>query len=119
MLRQTSAAKERSLHETGNAAVLLDGLRAILLHQRFEQRKVASWRQLPRPALSATLMDLAHNWPAIVSGDNKFHTGGMIAWDIDRALELSFKPAQHHDLALRSALERLALELRLGKSRSF
>lgn len=104
------------LYVTGRADMLLLGLNAILLHQRIEYgTSVASGTTRivsSRVALSHALMELAHNWPEIIAGSNRFHTALMIAGDIDTVLSRSFGPMQHHDEFLRSRLAALATALR-------
>lgn len=104
------------LYATGRADMLLHGLNAILLHQRIEHgTRVASGSTEIAPsraALCHALMELAHNWPEIVAGSNRFHTASMIAADIDAVLSRSFDPVQHHDEFLRSRLAALGRALR-------
>lgn len=108
----TVISAETPFYATGRDAFLLDGLRAILLHQRAEHQRLLAKVHKPRPALSSALMDLCHNWPDVVSGANQFHTATMIADQIDHTLLIMLELAEAHDQALRTQLGSLGRALR-------
>ena len=78
---------EQCLYATGETRILLTALGAILLHQRSHHPSYRGPEHRAqfqcRGDLCGALMDLAHNWPAVVSGENRFFTASMIADQIE------------------------------------
>lgn len=80
-------SSEQGLHANGQGQILLNALTAILLHQRSHHpgyrgpEHSASFQY--RGELCGDLMDLAHNWPSVVSGENPAFTSSAIANQIE------------------------------------
>ncbi len=103
-----TTANAPSLYDTGQAGILLDALTAVLLHQRLHHPgyRGAEHRRTFQchGDLCGDLMDLAHNWPAVVSGQNRAFSATFIAGQIEGFLSKYALDGEFEDRGLRDGL---------------
>lgn len=112
----TTSTLEPSLYDTGHANVLLNALTAVLLHQRshhpgFRGTLHAATFEC-RGVLCGEIMDLAHNWPSVVSGENHAFTATSIADQIDGFLAKTRLDSDYADEHLARSLQHTSRQLR-------